>query len=128
MTRLPFILLAVLVVLAGMSVGCTSGTPSEEDAEKVILSYLRNSVVTLSDNPDRNVQAVHVIEIGESYQQGRQTMWSVKISIVRPNKDDEQAEYVLFRDAFGNLKVLRRTATLPSALGITNQDILARGP
>lgn len=128
MTRLPFILLAVLVVLTGMSVGCTSGTPSEEDAEKVILSYLRNSAVTISDNPDRNVQAVHVIEIGESYQQGRQTMWSVKISIVRPNKDDEQAEYVLFRDAFGNLKVLRRIATLPSALGTTNQDILARGP
>jgi hypothetical protein len=111
MSRPLLTLVAVLALLGVTSAGCTSpGAPSEEELEEVLLSYLRESAVTLSENPNRNVEAVEVIEIGESYQQGRQTLWPVKVRVVSGHKGDEEAEYALFRDAFGKLKVLRRVA------------------
>lgn len=127
MARLLFILLAVLVVSAGMSAGCTSGTPSEEEAERTILSYLWNSPSTITEGIGRDVEAVEVIEIGESYQQGRQTMWPVRVNLVSP-KQVQQAEYLVFRDAFGGLRVLRRSAALPSPPGIEERSLLASEP
>jgi hypothetical protein len=125
--RLLFILLAVLVVSAGMSAGCTSGAPSEEEAERTILSYLRNSAATITEGTSRDVEAVEVIEIGESYQQGRQTMWPVRVKLVSP-KQVQQAEYLVFKDAFGSLRVLRRSAALPSSPRIEERSLLASQP
>ncbi len=127
MARLLFILLAVLVVSAGMSAGCTSGVPSEEEAERTIHTYLRNSPSTLTEGTSRDVEAVEVIEIGESYQQGRQTIWPVSVNLVSP-KQVEQAEYLVFKDAFGSLRVLRRSAALPPTPGIEESNLLACAP
>jgi hypothetical protein len=114
MSVLLLILLVVFVVPAGVLTGCTSAAPSKEAVEKAVLSYLNNDVAALADNPSRNVRAVEVIEIGESFEQGRQTMWPVKVNLVKSGSDQEQAGFVLFKDVFGELKVLRRTPAFPS--------------
>jgi hypothetical protein len=77
------LLLMLLVVPAGVLTGCGSGAPSKEDIEGVVLSYLKNDVAAITDNPGRNVRAVELIEIGESFEQGRQTMWPVKVNILK---------------------------------------------
>jgi hypothetical protein len=115
MSVLLLLLLVVFVVPAGVLAGCGSGTPSKEDVERTILSYLKNDVAALTENPGRNVQAVELVEIGEPFEQGRQTMWPVKVNILKSGNEQEQAEYVIFKDVFGELKVLRRTPAFPSA-------------
>jgi hypothetical protein len=109
MAKLLMVFLVLFLISAGISLGCTSGVPSNEDIGKVILSYLQRDSLALSDSPYRDVQSVNVIEVGEPDEQGM-TMWTVKVEIVRPNRD-EQAEYIIFRDTFGKLRVLRRIAT-----------------
>ena len=108
MAKLLLMLLVLLVVLAGMSLGCTSSSvPSNDEIEKVILSYLQKSATGLAGNPYRDVQAVEVIELGEPDEDGM-TMWPVEVRIVRPNSE-ERATFIIFRDTFGQLKVLRRS-------------------
>jgi len=116
MAMLLLVLLVVFVVPAGVLAGCGSGTPSRDDVEGTILSYLETDVAALTENPGRNVQAVELIEIGEPFEQGRQTMWPVKVNILKPGGEQEQAEYVIFKDIFGEFKVLRRAAAFPSGV------------
>ena len=104
------ILLVLILSLAVISTGCTTGNPSEEDFEQAILSYLRKSTTGITDNPSRSIEAVEVIEVGESYEYGKMTVWPVKVNIVKPSSV-ERAEYILFRDVFGDLKILRRSAS-----------------
>ena len=127
MTRLVLVLIAVLVVSAGMTSGCSSKAPTEEEAERTILSYLQNSAAMITESTIRDVETVEVIEIGESYQQGRQTMWPVRVKLVSP-KQVEQAEYLVFKDVFGSLRVLRRSAALPSPPGTEGRGLLACEP
>lgn len=110
MAKFLLLFLVLLLLLACISIGCTSNTPSDEDIEQAILSYLTSSATTLTDNPNRNVEAVEVIEVGEPYEQGRMTMWPVTVKIMRPNQE-EQAEYIIFKDILGHIKILRRSAT-----------------
>jgi len=110
------VLLSLLMVSVGVLTGCASSAPSEEAVEEALFSYLNNDVTGITtDNPRRNVRGVDVVEIGEPFDQGRQTMWPVKVTILKSGDEQEQAEYVLFKDVFGDLKVLRRTAALPSS-------------
>jgi len=114
MSVLLLLLLVVFAVPAGLLTGCGSSTPTEEDVESAILSYLKTDVAAITDNPSRNVWGVEVIEIGEPFEQGRQTMWPVKVNILKSGSEQERAEYVLFKDVFGDLTVLRRTAAFMS--------------
>lgn len=106
------ILLVLILSLAVISTGCASGTPSDEDFEQAILSYLLKSTTGITDNPSRSIKSVEVTEVGESYEYGKMIVWPVKVNIVKPSSV-EQAEYIIFRDVFGDLKVLRRSASLP---------------
>ena len=112
MAKLLRLLLVLILLLVSISVGCTPGTPSEEDIEKTLLSYLRQSAAAVTENTSRNVESVEVIEVSEPFEQGRMTMWTVKVNIVSP-RDEEQAEYIIFKDIFGSIKVLRRSASHP---------------
>jgi hypothetical protein len=109
MSKLLPLLLLVCVAVACWSAGCASGAPSEEEAGQVILDYLQTSGAAFTEDPNRRAEAVEVIEIGESFQQGRQTMWPIRVTIVKRGGVEEQAEFTVFKDVFGALKVLRRT-------------------
>ena len=106
------ILLALLICTTVISTGCATGTPSEEELEEAILSYLRQSTGGITDNPSRTIKAVDVTEVGESYEYGKMTVWPVKVDIIK-SSGVEQAEYIVFRDVFGDITILRRTASSP---------------
>ena len=108
-TNLSSILIILLLVFINMATGCTTGTPSEGDMEEALFSYLTRSASAYTESPCRNPEAVEVIEVEESSEENKMTTWSVTVSVICPNKE-MQAQYVIFKDVFGGIKVLRRSA------------------
>ena len=89
-----------------MAIGCNTGTPSEGDMEEAIFTYLTRSATALTERPCHNPEAVEVIEVEETSEANSLATWSVKVNVICSNKE-VQAQYVIFKDSFGNIKVLR---------------------
>ena len=104
---LSSVLIILLLVLLNIATGCSSSTPSEEEMAEAILSHLTRSASGLSDSPCRPPQAVEVIDVLETTEKNKMTTWSVTVNVMCPNKE-EQARYVIFKDVFGDIEVLRR--------------------
>ena len=102
------ILIILLLVFLNLAIGCT-GTPSEEDMGEVIFDYITRSASGFTDKPCNNPQAVEVIEVEEASEQHSLDTWTVTVNVICSN-EEVQAEYVIFKDTFGNIKVLRRSA------------------
>jgi hypothetical protein len=101
-------LFIISLVLVGTIIGCTTDIPSDGDIEEAILAYLTRSALALTESPCRNPEAVKVIEVEQSSEKHKMTIWTATINIICPNKE-VQAKYVVFKDSFGDIKVLKRT-------------------
>ena len=102
------ILIILLLVFLNLAIGCT-GTPSEEDMGEVIFDYITRSAAALTEKPCHNPEAVEVIEVEETSEKNRMATWSVTVNVICSN-EEVQAQYVIFKDTFGNIRVLRRSA------------------
>lgn len=77
--------------------------------EEAIFTYITRSATGLSERPCHNPESVEVIEVEETSEKNKMTTWSVTVNVVC-SVEQVQAQYVIFRDSFGNIKVLRRSA------------------
>ena len=107
-TKLSSILIILLLVFINLAIGCT-GTPSEEDMGEVIIDYITSSAKGLTERPCSNPEAVEVIEVEETSEQKGLETWAVTVNVICSN-EEVQAQYIIFKDTFGSIRVLRRSA------------------
>ena len=108
-TKLASILVILLLMSINLAAGCT-GTPSDEDMQEIIFDYITRSAKGVTERPCNNPEAVEVLEVEETSEEYALNTWSVTVNIICSNNEQVQAQYVIFKDTFGSLKVLRRSA------------------
>ncbi|MCJ7523192.1 MAG: hypothetical protein MUP21_13380 [Dehalococcoidia bacterium] len=105
---LPSILIVLLLVLINTAAGCSSSTPSDEAIAEAIYSHLTRSAAGMGDSPCRNPGAVEVIEVEKASEKNKMTEWTVTVGVMCSGKE-EQVKYVIFKDIFGDIKILKRS-------------------
>lgn len=102
-----------LIFLGFTAIGCGSVAPSHQEIEEAVWVYIQEYEVFGGlygvHKPYADVEAVEVIQVGDSYKAGDTEIWPVRVYLVRRGSK-ELHEYDILKNVFGEWVVWWFTA------------------